>query len=149
MPSISYRTLYESNDPVTGSLLSSADTIVAVVVTGSVVITTGSWYNLANTWGGNSTMSGSFETAIVTGSWYGIDYSYGVRTMPTESIDRFTLTDEANPSINQGVGAGEWDPFPIIAVPPAESPPERDTTRFRKSYSSQRLQPRRVRYIKR
>jgi len=103
---------------------------------------TGSWSGLANTWGGNVVTS-SLSTS--TGSWQGNAYSWGVTTTVNENHDRFTVTGPGSPNVDQGIGPGAWDPFPIPETP-AEAPlPVRDVTRFRKSYSSQRMQPRSIR----
>ena len=150
MPLIFSHTINEVNDPMTGSAAAPAALAPTplVIDRASGDTTTGSWYYVGNSWGFDLTLSGNLD-AVATGSWGGIDYSWGLHTLPTESIDRFTLTSDDNPSLNQGIGAGEWDPFPLPPEPPEEKMSERDITRYRKAYSSQRHQPRRIRYVRR
>lgn len=150
MPKIYTHTVYDANDPMTGSapLASALAPAPFVVEEAGSDTTTGSWGYVANSWGFDLTMSGNIDQ-VTTGTWGGIDYSWGLHTLPTESMDRFSLTSDANPSVNQGIGGGEWDFFPLPPPVPEEKMSERDTTRYRKAYSSQRYQPRRIRYIKR
>lgn len=150
MPKIYTHTIYDSNDPMTGSApMPSALAQELVVISGSSGdAATGSWGYVANSWGFDLVLSESIDQ-VATGTWGGIDYSWGLHTLPSESIDRFTLTNNDNPSVNQGIGLGEWDPFPIPPAPPEEPTKERDVTRYRKAYSSQRHQPQRIRYIQR
>lgn len=83
------------------------------------------------------------------GTWEGLANTYGADITVTESYDCFTVTTEGNPSPNQSVGGGEWDPFPIPPELPNPETPERDVTRYRKGYSSQRMQVQRIRYSRR
>lgn len=130
----------------TGSLFSiagAAGTVSVVVAIGNV---TGSWGGIAHSWGVNEVTGSLSPTA--TGSWGGVSYSHGTEETQPENIDRSTVTSDGNPSTNQGVSPGSWSPFPAPA--PVEQPVlrQRDITRFRKSYSSQRLQPRPIRIIR-
>lgn len=113
---------------------------------------TGSWQGLAATWGVDdeavNLLASSSGGVVNLGTWNGIAYSYALNTTPTESIDRFSLTNDANPSINQSVGIGEWDPFPLPPEPPEPPTKIRDITRYVKTYSSQRLQVQRIRYTR-
>lgn len=151
MPKIFSHVIHESNDPMTGSgIMAPVASPVQHIVSGAAgtVISTGSWYYFSNTWGVDSSTTGSLDH-IASGSWGGVDNSWGVTTLPTESYDRFSPVSDTNPSPGQSIGTGEWDPFPLPPPEPEERLAQRDTTRYRKAYSSQRLQPRRVRLIKR
>lgn len=140
--------LNDANQPNSGTFYPVATSGIFATHDSGKYGHTGSWGGLANTWGGDSTASGSYENSVTTGSWYGLDNTYGVSQVLSETYDRSVISDE-NPVANQSIGSGEWDFFPIPESPPEPELPERDTTRYRKSYSSQRHQPRRIRYIKR
>ncbi len=126
----------------TGSWYPYANTAGASANVTVPSVMTGSWGGLANTWGGSVVTS---SLATPTGSWQGNAYSWGMTTTVTESHDRFTVTGQGAPNVDQGIGPGAWDPFPIPEAAAEEPPPVRDVTRFRKSYSSQRMQPRPIR----
>jgi hypothetical protein len=151
-------TALEVNATFTGSMLSNGGTLGVgqnAFQFGTNSLSTGSWFGLDNTWGVSTTIvdaiSGSMTASLKPGIWASAqqpDHSWGVLNLVTESHDRFDVTSDQFPEVDQGVGPGEWNPFPI---PPEEVPPElpqRDTTRFRKSYSSQRHQPKRIRLVK-
>lgn len=125
----------------------SAGTTYVASISSSSLLSTGSWYGLANTWGGFD-MSTTLTGSTTTGSWGGVAYSQGVSTIASESYDRFSTIANGTPSVNQGVGPGAWNPFPAPEAPPAGSQATRDVTRYRKTYSSQRMQPRPVRIVR-
>lgn len=136
----------------TGSVYTSAHIGAAVQGMHIVAMATASWHGLASTWGVDTgavdQLISSSGGVINAGVWQGIAYSYDVVPLPTESIDRFSFTNEANPSVNQGVSAGEWEPFPPPPSPPEPEAKVRDITRYTKTYSSQRLQVQRIRYTR-
>jgi len=132
----------------TGSWYPYANTAGQVSVTANEPEMTGSWGGLANTWGGIDMRTVSSSSLAVTGSWKGDAYSWGTKTTLSESNDRFALTSNSAPNVDQGVGPGLWDPFPTPQPPPAPPPPDRDVTRYRKTYSSQRMQPRPIRLVR-
>lgn len=136
----------------TGTIYSPAGSQAASLAETATGFHAGSWHGLANTWGVDTVVADSLVSAsagvISMGAWHGIAYSYGIETVVTESSDRFSVTSEQNPSPNQGITLGEWDHFPIPPPPPKPQLPERDQTRYRKTYSGHRVQPRRIRYIK-
>lgn len=129
----------------TGSRYTYANTAGGTTVSTSAAALTGSWSGLANTWGGFDMRTILSASQAPTGSWQGNAYSWGMTTTVTESNDRFTVTGQGAPNVDQGIGPGAWSPFPTPEVPAEEPPPVRDVTRYRKSYSSQRMQPRPIR----
>lgn len=135
----------------TGSLYSAANNGAGEdVAISSNSISTGSWGGLGNSWGASSDdLSGSLSNTMQTGVWGGLATTWGAVTIVTESTDRTQLIDSTHPNPSQGLALGEWDPFPIPPLDEEIQLPERDTTRFRKSYSSQRNTPQRLRLIKR
>ena len=154
-------TTLEVNCMFTGALYpyggSGTDFVPQVVlpVASEQTINTGSWEGCGNTWGITTsiidTLSSSMSQSIEMGIWASAtepDHSWGVLALPTESIDRSNTTSDLNPSINQSMGPGDWNPFPIPPSVAAPSLPPRDLTRYRKAYSSQRLQPNRIRLVR-
>lgn len=140
-------TAAETNTFITGAWYPNAIANGMTVVSYSLSSwQTGSWGGLANTWGADSS---SLTSSLESGKWGGLANTWGATSISSESIDRTTETSSQNPSPNQGVGAGDWDAFPALPVEVEAPLPQRDVTRFRKSYSSQRSQPKRVRLIRR
>jgi hypothetical protein len=149
----------ENNPTLTGSLLASANSFGASQnyydQTKTNSISTGSWIGLANTWGTSTqvvtAISASGNPGDDLGLWSGAAHpntTWGLAFPLTESIERFKTITDATPEIDQGVGPGEWDPFPIPEPPVEPELPQRDVTRFKKSYSSQRMQPKRIRLVR-
>jgi len=136
----------------TGSMYPCGDTFGAGFLDlGSDTLTTASWFGNNNMWFSSdvindSTFIGGFTGSLVGGTWWGIENSCANFLLPYENTDRFTLTSDKNPSVNQGNAMVDWDPFP---VPPRIYPRfhVRDATRFRKSYSFGRNLPVRYRLI--
>lgn len=141
-------TLAEVNTFTTGSFFPNANSCNVTTVTPVSMSNTGSWGGLANTQN-SYTVSSSYVLTSESGSWGGLASTQGTSLIVTESYDRDNPTDSSHPFTNQSMGAGAWDPFPIPETPPEPDLPQRDTTRFRKAYSSQRAQPKRFRLIKR
>ena len=129
----------------TGSAQPNGNSAGAATVTPAPASMTGSWGGLANTWG----VVGLSPAGPATGSWGGVAYSNGTRLLVTESYDRTRVIGDGVPSTNQSIGPGAWNPFPVPAVPAPVVMHERDARRFRKAYSSQRMQPRKIRIVKR
>lgn len=141
--------LLEKSTLFTGSWLGSAYTVLAVQEPiSSDSISTGSWFGSANTWGTDSSLVGTLAKSLQTGSWGGVVNTWGVRTLVTESYDRDDVTSDEFPIVNQSVGAGDWDPFPLPEPPAEPELPQRDVTRYRKTYSSQRHQVQRIRIVR-
>lgn len=154
MPAIFELTALEFNTFYTGSFYPGAGSVGAALnPTGSDSISTGSWLGNDNTWGvDNSVVSASISSvSMLTGSghWWGIEYSWGTGLITSESRDRSNTVSDEFPFIDQGVGPGDWNPFPVPEGTSAPIEPIRDTTRYRKSYSSSRNQPVRIRIIRR
>ena len=137
----------------TGSIYPQADS-AGVQVTAPLQpnpsYSTGSWPGLGNTWGASTLLTASLTVteSLGSGHWWGIDVSWGTYMIVTESFDREDTVSNMFPFTDQGLADGDWDPFPIPPPPPTPELPQRDTTRYRKSYSSQRHQPKRIRLIK-
>lgn len=143
-------TTVEVNSTYTGSMWGNAHTLGAATTTPIVndSFHTGSWFGLGNTWGAIvSSLSGS-APSFTEGRWWGIDYSWGTYHIPTESIDRTDTTSNTFPIVDQGLAAGDWNPFPLPEVPPSPTLPPRDLTRYKKAYSSSRHQPVRIRLVR-
>lgn len=152
-------TALEVSSVFTGSLLPASHTLNIpqpnIFQAGTNSMSTGSWFGLNNTWGVSTTIidaiSSSMTASIKPGFWASAQnpyISWGINVLPTESIDRTDTVDDAHPLVGQSVGPGEWDPFPIPEAPPAPTLPQRDVTRYRKTYSSQRHQVQRIRIVR-
>jgi hypothetical protein len=129
-----------------GSLYFGGNTVGPAIVDVSVSAQlTGSRIGTASSWAAIDVLAASSVSLVASGTWQGVAYSQGVRVPVTESYDRFTTTGQGSPNVNQSLGEAAWDPFPIPPPPPVPPAPQRDLTRFRKAYSSQRMQPRPVR----
>jgi hypothetical protein len=135
----------------TGSMYQQGDSAGAMVTAplqGANNLQTGSWPGLGNTWGATALLTGTLTGSLSEGTWWGIDYSWGTYLIPTESFDRTDPTSNQFPFPDQGLGEGDWNPFPIPPSPPEPILPTRDLTRYKKSYSASRHQPVRIRLVK-
>lgn len=152
MSNVTELTTASTNTYLTGAWLPTANsvgvTINAIPTFMSVPnFQTGSWEGLGNTQNVIEISTGSVHYWH-EGTWKGVDYSDGIIEVLTENHDRFVAISENDPMANQGFSAAAWDPFPTPPVPVEPEIPQRDTTRYRKTYSSQRRQPQRIRLIK-
>jgi hypothetical protein len=147
MASIVELTTSETNTFITGAWYPSANSNSMLALDYTVSSwQTGSWGGLMNTFGANSGVDiGTLES----GSWGGLMNTWGAHEILSESQDRTSAVSDQNPTTNQGVGSGEWDVFPAPPEEPEPELPQRDLTRFKKTYSSQRHQPQRVRLVRR
>ncbi len=154
-------TTLELNCTFTGSMYSyggaGANFLPSVTLPpdGHQTLETGSWEGCGNTWGISTTvidtLSASMSQSIEMGTWQSAtqpDHSWGVLALPTESINRSVSISDTSPSVNQSIGPGDWNPFPIPPSSVGPALPPRDLTRYRKAYSSQRLQPNRIRLVR-
>lgn len=140
--------LFLQETVTTGSVYPNATSAgVVSLETHARTVTTGSWMGVGNSQGAQ-TLDATLTSTVETGLWKGVSYTQGVTEYFSESIDRGSISDE-DPVANQSIGAGDWDPFPTPEIVEAPELPQRDTTRYRKAYSSQRNQPQRVRIIRR
>ena len=128
----------------TGSWYPYANTAGSTFVNTMQPELTGSWGGLASTWGAVEVLAAASASLQASGSWKGVAYSLATTVLASASFDRDTTTKVGSANVNQSLGQAGWDPFPIPTVEPEEPPAQRDVTRFRKSYSSQRMQPRPV-----
>lgn len=112
----------------------------------------GAWFGSALTYGAQMVLTNpddGITHGFVSGSWFGSDASWGVNGPTLENHDKTQVTSDSAPNIEQGINVGEYNPFPIPAVPPDAIQHIRDATRFQKAYSFSRNQPVRIRVFKR
>lgn len=119
----------------------------------STAFQSASWQGNGNTWGASlfdvaQILSGSYTGSLATGHWWGIDTSWATYQLLSESRDRTDVFSNLVTEIDQGIGPGDWNPFPIPLNPVAPELPPRDLTRYRKAYSFGRNQPVRIRLVR-
>jgi len=113
----------------------------------------GAWSGSGFNYGATVVMTAATENPLLqtmqSGSWFGNANTWGANGASLENHDKSQVVSDSAPNIGEGINTGEYNPFPIPAVPPEEPLKERDATRYGKSYSWRRDQPVRIRIFRR
>lgn len=102
-------------------------------------------------WSGSAQGSGIYEFgsgSVLQALNQGTALRYDVSESPQENHDR-SQTSDTDPNVLQGANTIEWDVFPSVEAEVPLPERERDLTRYHKAYSFTRVQPVRIRLIRR
>lgn len=133
--------LDSSDGDLSGSIVPYFDDLSQITVT---------WMGSATNYGAQVVQTyDDGESAYISGSWFGSANQWGANGASLENHDKSQVVSDSAPNIGEGINVGEYNPFPIPAVPPEDPLKERDATRYGKAYSHRRDQPVRIRIYRR